>query len=48
MPCSVSGVTTEPSEMPISTKMTRVSQSGIFIGRRASAATATAMIAPEI
>ena len=32
-PRSVSGVTTAPSRMPISTKQTRASHSGTFIGR---------------
>ena len=47
MPCSVSGVTTAPSEMPISTNSTRISGVGISIGRPASEAAATAMIAPD-
>ena len=47
MPCSVSGVTTAPSEMPISTKMARVSSGGISSGRPASAAAATSRIEPD-
>ncbi len=47
MPVSVSGVTTAPSEMPTITKHGRASRSGTFIGRPASAATATASIEPE-
>ena len=47
MPCSVSGVTTAPSEMPISTRRTRISGVGISIGRPASAAPATARIEPD-
>ena len=47
MPCSVSGVTTAPSEMPISTRRTRSSGVGISIGRPASEAAATANIEPD-
>ena len=47
MPCSVSGVTTEPSEMPISTSRMRIIAVGISIGRPASAAPATARIEPD-
>ena len=46
MPWSVAGVTTAPRSMPMITKQTRASGSGIFIGRPTSAATATASIAP--
>ena len=45
-PFSVSGVTAPPSEIPISTKTTRASGAGIVIGRPASAAIATKIIAP--
>ena len=47
MPCSVAGVTTAPSEMPISTRSTRISGDGISIGRPASEAAATARIEPD-
>jgi hypothetical protein len=47
MPRSVSGVTTAPSRIPISTKHTRASGIGIFIGRPASAATAVASMEPD-
>ena len=47
MPFSVAGVTTAPSEMPISTSRMRIGSSGISIGRPASAAAATARIEPE-
>ena len=47
MPRSISGVITEPSEMPSSTKIVRITDSGISIGRPASAAAATARMAPD-
>src|SRR5215831_1789512 len=47
MPCSVSGVTTEPSEIPISTKIARVTKVGTSSGRPASEAAATARIEPD-
>ena len=47
MPLSVAGVTTAPSEMPISTSSTRTSGVGISIGRPASEAAATARIEPD-
>ena len=47
IPCNVSGVTTAPSDMPISTKMARINNVGISIGRPASDAPATARIEPD-
>ena len=47
MPCSMAGVTTAPSEMPITTKIARASDAGTSIGRPASAAIATASTEPE-
>ena len=47
MPCSVSGVTTAPSDMPISTNIARIINVGISIGRPASEAPATARIEPD-
>ena len=47
MPLSVAGVTTAPSEMPISTSRTRIIGSGISSGRPASAAAATIRIEPD-
>ena len=47
MPFSVAGVTTAPSEMPISTRRMRIGSIGISIGRPASEAAATARIEPE-
>ena len=47
IPFSVSGVTTAPSRIPTSTKHSRAIGTGIFMGRPASAATATASIEPE-
>jgi hypothetical protein len=47
MPCNVSGVTTAPSEMPISTKIARINNVGISIGRPISEAPATANIEPD-
>ena len=47
MPCSVSGVTTAPSEMPTSTKIERVSSCGISSGRPASAAAPTVRMEPD-
>ena len=47
MPARVSGVTTAPSSMPISTKQIRASHSGTRVGRRNRAAVATASTEPE-
>ena len=47
IPCSVSGVTTAPKSIPISTKQTRASGNGTRTGRPASAATATASMDPD-
>ena len=47
IPLSVSGVTTAPSRIPTRTKHTRAIGTGIFMGRPASAAIATASIEPE-
>jgi len=47
MPSSMSGVITEPSQMPSSTKTTRASGTGTSIGRPASAAAATTRIEPD-
>src|SRR6185312_2818161 len=47
MPCSISGVITEPSEMPSSTKMVRMSGTGTSIGRPARAAADTTGMAPD-
>ena len=47
MPCSVSGVTTAPSEMPMTTKIERVSSVGISSGRPAKAAADAVKIAPD-
>src|SRR5262245_8494825 len=47
IPCSVSGVTTAPSDVPISTKIAHISSVGISIGRPAIAEPATARIEPD-
>ena len=47
MPLSVAGVTTAPSEMPISTSRIRIGSVGISIGRPASEAAATMRIEPD-
>ncbi len=47
MPRSVAGVTTAPNRMPISTKHTRASDSGTFVGRPISAAAAVTSIEPD-
>src|SRR5450631_437614 len=47
MPLSVAGVTTAPSEIPISTRRMRIGSVGIVIGRPASEAQATARIEPD-
>src|SRR6516162_5332061 len=47
IPCKVSGVTTAPSRMPITTNATCASGTGIVIGRPSNAATAVASIDPD-
>src|SRR5262249_24072582 len=47
MPCKVSGVTTAPSDMPMSTNIARISGVGTNIGRAARAAPATARMEPD-
>src|SRR5262245_9568972 len=47
MPCKVSGVTTAPSDMPMSTNIARISSVGTDIDRPARAAPATARMEPD-
>src|SRR6185437_912516 len=47
MPCRVSGVTTAPSDVPIRTKIARISWVGIRSGRPANDEPATAKIEPD-
>ncbi len=47
MPRSVAGVTTAPSEMPISTSRMRIGSKGICSGRPAIEAQATNKIEPD-